>query len=256
MQRLDKHHLAFTEYLSGKLSPAPLDELRPGRILELGCGSGAWPIQATTQLPAAQILAADRSPLPNRFLPANISFQMADLAKEGDFKPDHFFDIVHARFVFCHVSNTHDAFRRLAQLVRPGGLLLIEDINALSYFETAGPVSRRDHYISMMKQSCDERGADMEFGRKTPDLIRALDDFPDVQVQKMSMPFGVNGPDDALNHLGPATKKFYIGTVDSVAEYLAPRGFTREMALKYREELENDSVDVYCCRARRALASD
>jgi hypothetical protein len=32
----------------------------------------------------------------------------------------------------------------------------------------------------MVKQSYDERGADMEFGRKTSDLIRALGDFPDV----------------------------------------------------------------------------
>jgi hypothetical protein len=58
--------------------------------------------------------------------------------------------------------------------------------------------------------------------------------------------------DDALNPLGLATKKIYIRTVDSVAEYLAPRGFTLEMALKYREELENEkdnSVNIYCCWA-------
>jgi hypothetical protein len=34
--RLDEHHLTLTEYLADKPSRAPLDELRPGRILELG----------------------------------------------------------------------------------------------------------------------------------------------------------------------------------------------------------------------------
>jgi hypothetical protein len=33
---LDELHLAFTEYLGSRLTPAPLDELRPRRILELG----------------------------------------------------------------------------------------------------------------------------------------------------------------------------------------------------------------------------
>ncbi|KAJ7880742.1 hypothetical protein B0H14DRAFT_3129254 [Mycena olivaceomarginata] len=150
---------------------------------------------------------------------------MTDLAKEGDFKPDHLFDIVHARFVSCHL------------IMAGRGLLLMEDIDAL---------------CSRLLDRCLVTIYDMEFGRKTSDLIRALGDFPDVQVQKMSMPFGGNGPDDALNPLGLATKKIYIRTVDSVAEYLAPRGFTLEMALKYREELENEkdnSVDIYCCWA-------
>lgn len=69
--------------------------------------------------------------------------------------------------------------------------MLIEDIDALSYVGT-GPASR--HYISMVKQMYDERGIDMEIGRKIPEMVRALRDFPDVQFQKISLPFGGDGP--------------------------------------------------------------
>ncbi|KAJ7367707.1 S-adenosyl-L-methionine-dependent methyltransferase [Mycena albidolilacea] len=219
--------------------------------VEPGCGSGAWTIQAATQFPAAQILAVDRSPLPNRFLPANISFQIADISKEVDFG-DEKFDIVHTRFVLFHIPNAHDVLRRIAQqLVRPGGLLLIEDIDLLSYVGT-GPASR--HYISMVKQMYDERGIDMEIGRKIPETVRALRDFPNVQFQKISLPFGGNGPDDSLNGLGLAMKQSFVRGGDVVAEVLAPKGFTHEMAVKYREELEKDNeslVDVYFCWASR-----
>ncbi|KAF7374725.1 Methyltransferase str3 [Mycena sanguinolenta] len=36
------------------------------KIIELGCGSGAWAIQAAKQFPDAQVVAVDQSPLPDR----------------------------------------------------------------------------------------------------------------------------------------------------------------------------------------------
>jgi len=41
--RLDAMHEALRRYFAGNLGPVPLDDLRPSKILELGCGSGAWP---------------------------------------------------------------------------------------------------------------------------------------------------------------------------------------------------------------------
>jgi len=253
LQRLDELHVAFTQYFGGKLGPAPLDEMRLSRILELGCGSGAWAIQAATQFPDAQILAVDRSPLPNRPLPENLSFQIADLAKELDFGSEKF-DLVHARFVLCHVSNGGDALRRISRLVKPGGLLVVEDADNSSFAETAGPASRR--FVSVVKQTFDERGADLDFGRKIPDIIGSLGDFPDAQFQKITMPFGGNGPDDALNQLGLAWKKTSERTVVALTDHFITQSYTRDMALEHREELAQDnkaSMDVYFCWARRAL---
>jgi hypothetical protein len=49
-------------------------------------------------------------------------------------------------------------------------------------------------------------------------------------------------------------KQSYVQGGDVVVEVLAPKGFTHEMAIKYREELEKDNesfVDVYFCWASR-----
>ncbi|KAJ6516494.1 hypothetical protein C8R45DRAFT_802948, partial [Mycena sanguinolenta] len=181
---LDDLHLAFTQYFGGSLCPISLDDVRPTRILELGW---VMAIQAATQFPAAQLLAVDQSPLPDRYIPPNVNFQIVDLAKEVDFGPDKF-DIVHARFALS--ANEGCRFQTLPTpcVVRPGGLLLVEDLDMSSYAETAGPAARL--FVSTMKPTFDERGADMEFGKKIPDLIRSLDDFPNVEFQKITMPFG------------------------------------------------------------------
>ncbi|KAF8211731.1 S-adenosyl-L-methionine-dependent methyltransferase, partial [Mycena galopus ATCC 62051] len=245
---LDELHLAFTRYFGGKLCPISLDEIRPSRILEVGA------IEAATQFPDATVVAVDRSPLPNRPLPPNLTFQLADLAKEVDFGPDRF-DIVHARFVFFHVSNGQDAFRRVARLVKPGGLLLAEDMDMLGCsYETSGPAAGQ--FVSALKPTFDERGADISFGAKIPGLIGSLTDFPDVHVQKITMPLGGDVSDAALNDLGQAQRKRMIESVNAIAGYLEPRGYTPEMAVKYRQEIETNgsaSIDAYFCWARRAL---
>jgi len=40
--RLDMLNAAFVEFFDGRLSLAPIDEIDPRNILDLGCGSGAW----------------------------------------------------------------------------------------------------------------------------------------------------------------------------------------------------------------------
>ncbi|KAJ7244835.1 S-adenosyl-L-methionine-dependent methyltransferase [Mycena rebaudengoi] len=88
--------------------------MNPRRIIDLGCGSGAWAIQAALQFPDAQVIGLDMSPHPDRQLPRNMSFQLGDLTKELNLEPNSF-DIVHASLVMCHVRPMRPAnsLRRL-----------------------------------------------------------------------------------------------------------------------------------------------
>ncbi|KAF7374728.1 S-adenosyl-L-methionine-dependent methyltransferase [Mycena sanguinolenta] len=211
-ERLDELHIKVARYLGNKLGPAPLDGLRPSKILELGCGSGAWAIQAATQFPNAEVVAVDQSPLPDRNLegpsPPNITFQLADLAQRLNFE-DQMFDIVHSRWVMSHVSTlVHTSLldlksdtklvdgaatiRRVSRLVKPGGLLLIEDTDLVSLAESGGPATRQLLY--KYKEIQNALGADTELGRKIEAIITSLGDFSDIQVKKLSIPFSANGP--------------------------------------------------------------
>ncbi|KAJ6480880.1 S-adenosyl-L-methionine-dependent methyltransferase [Mycena sanguinolenta] len=252
--RLDAMHEAFVQYFDGKLGLAPLDDFRPDKIMDLGCGSGAWAIQAATQFPDAQIVAVDRASAPDRVFPANVHFQTADLTEELEFEAESF-DIVHARSVMIHVKNSEDVLRRASRLVKPGGLLLMEETDLVSFAESGGPATRRFMYA--IKAFQESQGADVEFGRKAEGLVKSLGDFSDVQVKKISMPFGGNGPDAALNNLGLGMKKSLTTASGPLSQRYADRGLTPEVAREFNEEQERSdnqsAMDLYICWARRDM---
>ncbi|KAG5352453.1 hypothetical protein C0989_002163 [Termitomyces sp. Mn162] len=99
--RLDEMHKGIDIYLGHKLSLGP-DVYNVEKILEIGCGSCAWAIQAAEVYPEAIVNAIDKSALPPRPLPSNIRFMQLDVTESLPFEPASF-DIIHARYVFVHV---------------------------------------------------------------------------------------------------------------------------------------------------------
>lgn len=90
------------------------------------------------------------------------------------------------------VANAESVLRRASRLVKPGGLLLVEEADVLSFGNSGGPATRR--FIGKVKEIQDSLGADVEFGRKVEGIVGALGTFEEVHVEKISLPFGGNGP--------------------------------------------------------------
>jgi len=197
----------------------------------------------------------DRAPIPdpNRTLPANVTFQLADLTKELEFEAETF-DIVHARSVMIHVANAESTLRRASRLVRPGGLILIEEPDIGSFAESGGPATRT--FICKIKEIQDMMGADVEFGRKIEGIVRNLGGFEDIQVRKLSLPFGANGPDEAFNQLGLGMKKTLATASEPLAKRFSDRGLTQEVVREYNEEQErsdnSSAMNFYLCWAMRS----
>ncbi|KAJ7785173.1 S-adenosyl-L-methionine-dependent methyltransferase [Mycena maculata] len=254
MQRLDDTHEAFRQYFGGSLCFAPLAQEEPRKILELGCGSGAWAIQAAKQFPNAHVLAVDVAPLPDRIIPTNMKFRLVDLSRPSDLETETF-DIVHARMVMTHVSHGREALLRAARFVKPGGLLLMEDIDLRSLAESGGPAVFR--YISKMIEAWGTRGADTELGRKMEGILRTLEFFPDVHAERIAMPFAGTSADKAMNELGVALRKSWLQAAEKAGSRLAGYGVTEEMIREHNEELgRRDSsamMVMYFCWARRSL---
>ncbi|TFY77289.1 hypothetical protein EWM64_g6721 [Hericium alpestre] len=142
-ERLDAMHQGIRDYLVGKLTLAPLE--KPRRILELGYVSSSIsgareidycstrhsvqvPEHAAQEYPDAEVVATDMFPLPPRPLPPNVKFQKVDITGSLPFAPGSF-DVVHIRFVLCHLPHGTAVIPRLADLVAPGGYLLLDDLN-------------------------------------------------------------------------------------------------------------------------------
>jgi len=197
-------------------------------------------------------VAVDRDPVPDRIFPANVHFQFADLTKELGFETGTF-DIVHVRFVLVHIANAKEVLERASRLVKPGGLLLIEEVDITSLAEAGGPATRR--FIDKHKEIWESNEADVDFGNKVEGLVKSFGDFPEVQVEKISVPFGGNGPDVQLNKLGLAFRKAITIASGPLAQRYADRGLTPEVARELNEEQERSdnqsAMDLFIYWARR-----
>ncbi|TFY63616.1 hypothetical protein EVG20_g6251 [Dentipellis fragilis] len=231
--RLDAMHNGITQFLDGKLTPAPLEN--PRRILELGAGSGAWAIQAAKQFPDAEVVASDFNPLPLRALPPNMRFERADVTQRMPFEPASF-DVVHIRFVLCHIPDGHTLIPRIAELVAPGGWLLIDDC--------CMPISA-DGDCTNIRRCIEGYRAYMLANKQQPRLgddlegyLRALDGFQSLQVARTNFVLNSVSPDPVHQRLNEDLResitRFFISPMSSAVHGFgvtpeAERGFVEEL---------------------------
>jgi len=247
-------HAAVSGYFGGKLGPAPISEVSPRTILELGCGSGAWAIQAAKQFPDAQVLAVDVSPLPDRILPPNMRFQQADLSKEMNFAGQEAFDVVHARYVMCHIPNGKDAIERAARLVRPGGLLIMEDSDFTSLIESCTGSPALQRFLSTLNDAVSARGGDMDIGRKHESILKSLGTFEDVHVETLTVSLNGSSPNPAVNAMAEATRKPTAQMyTDMNARFRAAAGGGADDAIDFEKVLRESgfAATIYFAWARR-----
>ncbi|KAJ7062492.1 S-adenosyl-L-methionine-dependent methyltransferase [Mycena amicta] len=256
--RLDGFHSALVRYLGGKPYLAPLEDIAPRRVLELGSGSGAWANDIAVRFPDAEVVAVDAAePQGTRIFAPNVTFQKIDLTKEWPFE-DGQYDVVHARLLLMHIPQGAEIARRAARLVKPGGYLLMEEFDFGILVGTGEPEVAK--MISTMIDFWAERSADMEIGHKLEGIVRDTGNFADVETRRICMPFGGSTTDESLNDLGLAMRKSWLQLIDSLsdsASFQARDGrFTKAMFDENSHDLESEeckagSVDIYLCWARR-----
>ncbi len=88
------------------------------------------------------------------------------------------FDLIHARLVLSHVPRRATAVVDMADVLRPGGWLLVEDadpsLQPLTCLDEYGPEQELANRLRAgFRQLLAGRGADLAFGRTLPRLLRA-----------------------------------------------------------------------------------
>ena len=150
---------------------------RGAQVADLGCGTGntlRWfaeqvgPDGAVTgvDFSAAQVAIAQAraDEAGNR----NIRVAEASIYETG--LPRDAFDVVHCRFVLCHLTRPMDALREMAAIAKPGGLVIAFDIDLEGLFSVPPtPAYQRTRELIIARTT--SRGADGRLGLKLPRMF-------------------------------------------------------------------------------------
>ncbi len=165
--------------LEGRLDPGTIrhmGEIGVGagwRCLEVAGGAGSitrWLSQRVG--PAGSVVATD---LDTRFLDAlelsNVEVRRHDIV--NDAIADDEFDLAHARCLLMHLPAREEALKRMYAAVKPGGWLLVEDMEAISWI-TVTPSEAHDRVRDAMLALLQAAGADPFLGRNLTKMMTEL----------------------------------------------------------------------------------
>ena len=196
--------------------------LAPGMTcLDAGCGGGDVTFELARLIgPAGRVVGVDidatKIELATREAEeqqlGNVEFQHTDIFA-NDLAPE--FDVVYARFLLTHLRRPAEALGRMLRALRPGGVVIVEDIDFSGHF--CHPHSSAfSRYVELYTQVVQRRGGDPHIGPRVPELL--LDTgFERVQMHVVQ-PAGLDGE---VKLIVPLTMENIMDAV--LAEGLASR---------------------------------
>ncbi|MFJ6941003.1 class I SAM-dependent methyltransferase [Streptomyces sp. NPDC101132] len=165
-ERIDYGALAYDDTTMARLRALGAG---PGwHCLDIGAGTGTVSRRLLDEAGVASVLAVDRDV---RFLPDHPGLDVleADVTARG-FSPGRF-RLVHARFVLMHLAEHERLVTKLAELVEPGGFLVLGD--AVDLTSDRAPGTPYTAVMRAMWQGLRETiGTDVSWVPSYPQLLR------------------------------------------------------------------------------------
>jgi len=142
--------------------------LRPGwRCLDIGAGTGSvarWLADAGGDVVATDVEIGNLRRRPHR----GVQVLRHDVTQD-EFQ-EFSFDLIHARWVFMHLTDRQQVLRRVARWLAPGGWLLLEDATDFAMHSSPNPVYRS--MAGAISRVCREDiGMDFDWARRFPEPL-------------------------------------------------------------------------------------
>jgi cyclopropane fatty-acyl-phospholipid synthase-like methyltransferase len=128
--RMDMLHHVFLMCVGGALWRAPIVNdtgSSPKRILDLGCGTGLWCLEAADILTDALVEGVDLSPIQPTWVPPNCSFYVDDFEEPWTYDSGKKFDYIHGRAMAACIADWPKLFTRIYENLEDGGYVEFQE---------------------------------------------------------------------------------------------------------------------------------
>jgi SAM-dependent methyltransferase len=143
------------------------------QCLEVGAGGGSIARWLSEQVgPTGKVLATDINiALLDSLGLSNVEVKQHDITKDS--VPDSTFDFVHARWLLHHLPDPQLAVRRMIDALRPGGWLLLEEVD---FFPVRTSTSQlyKDFMVALSGNVVRASGRDCFWARALPGLVAGM----------------------------------------------------------------------------------
>ncbi|RYY39811.1 MAG: class I SAM-dependent methyltransferase [Chitinophagaceae bacterium] len=175
-----KQRLALLGSILNEGTLALLRRLQPAgveRFLDLGCGGGSVALDVARSGFAKNVVGIDADATVLELARADaaaqgvarVEFRQADAEQWNEAAP---YDLVYTRFVLSHMTHPQRVLQKAVDALRPGGLLLAEDVDFPGHF--CYPANKAFHdYLDWYQQSARRNGQDPVIGPRLPSLLHA-----------------------------------------------------------------------------------
>jgi SAM-dependent methyltransferase len=148
--------------------------VHPGsRCLEVGAGKGSVAAWLCDQVgPTGRVIATDI----NTQLLQDITLPNFEVIRHDitvDSPPESGFDFVHARWLLHHLPKPELAIRRMIDALRPGGWLLLEEVDFFPVHTSASQLYV-DFMVSLNRNVLRASGRDCFWARALPELVAGM----------------------------------------------------------------------------------
>lgn len=206
---------------------ALFDRLQLGaglRCLDAGCGGGDVTFELARRVgPHGSVLGIDIDEIKLNLAREeaaalglhNVAFRQLDIRSEAIDEQVH---VVYARFLLSHLPDPQQAIEAFARWLRPGGLVIIEDIDFSGAF-TYPPSDAFERFRELYYAVVRRRGGDPDIGPKLP-LLLIDGGFERVDLH-IAQPMSTHGDAKLINPL----------TVENIAPAVLADGLASEQEL-------------------------
>ena len=177
----DRERLSLQEQTWDPFTIRHLESLRisPGwTCLNVGAGYGSMTAWIANQVgPTGKVVATDVRPELHRGLSGQAQIRKHDIIRD-EIEKDHY-DLVLGRMLLQHLKEPDKALSKMASAVKPGGWLLIEELDNSTgpYFDSKDPklnywIETGGKYFGIFQKN--NLGFDLEYGRRVRMLLEQL----------------------------------------------------------------------------------